>query len=836
MMNTATVRNDYEMMFDMAMGIQNAGRHPYPYQRRLAADIAFPELMIVPTGLGKTAATILAWLWRRRFAEANVRESTPRRLIYCLPMRSLVEQTRDEVILWLYRLGLLGGCADVQKNDQGKDIVVKYLPDPGDQNIVEGYSNRNDSIKDRISVVTLMGGEDEPRWDDYPERDVIIIGTQDMLLSRALNRGYGLSRYRWPMQFGLLNNDCLWVVDEVQLMGPGLLTTAQLHAFRDLLGTYGNNKTLWMSATAKMDWLTTVDFHPRSMISKVLELSKEDQEDPIVGKRLRCNKGLERVEIEHKNIAALADLVSREHVSGNLTLVIVNTVKRAKELHKALINNTKDELILLHSQFRQDDRRSHLDRLLSRANGKGMICISTQVVEAGMDISAKVLISDLAPWSSMAQRFGRCNRSGEFDSSKIFWIDSTGDDKEYFLPYEKNDVERSREILLSLTGKNVSPDQLPSVNSIDTVHETLRKKDLIDLFDTTSDLAGNDIDISRFIRDVDERTVWVFWRDLKSSWPLANDDGPVVKELCAVPIDEIKKFLTSEKPGYRYDSLEGEWVRVDGGQVRPTMTLMLGSAYGGYSSDRGWDPSQKAVVKDIRQQTTSTNDKNYDHNGTSESKWSSLASHSDQVVERMDGILKKVIVPEAVKCTLTHAARWHDAGKCHPIFQSRIILDKAPKTDKRTIWGKAPRDAWVNASVPFPRKRFRHELASALMAMKAGEDDLVAYLVAAHHGKVRLSIRSMPGENKPDDPTRRFARGVWEGDKLPATDLGGGVDSPEMEIDLSIMELGESHEGIPSWSSRMLALRDNNELGPFRLALLECLMKAADERASGGLP
>jgi hypothetical protein len=48
-----------------------------------------------------------------------------------------------------------------------------------------------------------------------------------MLLSRALNRGYGMSRYRWPMHFGLLNNDCLWVMDEVQLMGSGLTTSLQ---------------------------------------------------------------------------------------------------------------------------------------------------------------------------------------------------------------------------------------------------------------------------------------------------------------------------------------------------------------------------------------------------------------------------------------------------------------------------------------------------------------------------------------------------------------------------------------------------------------------------------
>src|SRR5207237_3567239 len=39
------------------------------------------------------------------------------------------------------------------------------------------------------------------------------------LWDAAINRGYGMSRYRWPMHFGSLNNDCLWVMDETQLMG-----------------------------------------------------------------------------------------------------------------------------------------------------------------------------------------------------------------------------------------------------------------------------------------------------------------------------------------------------------------------------------------------------------------------------------------------------------------------------------------------------------------------------------------------------------------------------------------------------------------------------------------
>ena len=60
---------------------------PYPFQKRLALDGQLPELIDVPTGMGKTDAVVLAWLWRRRFAEPEVREATPRRLVYCLPMR-----------------------------------------------------------------------------------------------------------------------------------------------------------------------------------------------------------------------------------------------------------------------------------------------------------------------------------------------------------------------------------------------------------------------------------------------------------------------------------------------------------------------------------------------------------------------------------------------------------------------------------------------------------------------------------------------------------------------------------------------------------------------------
>jgi len=112
-------------------------------------------------------------------------------------MRTLVEQTSEEIREWLGKLG--------------------------SANLLRGRAPQ---------VVVLMGGEEidceDRKWDIDPAAETILIGTQDMLLSRALNRGYGMSRFRWPVHYALLNNDCLWVFDEVQLMGAGLPTTSQL--------------------------------------------------------------------------------------------------------------------------------------------------------------------------------------------------------------------------------------------------------------------------------------------------------------------------------------------------------------------------------------------------------------------------------------------------------------------------------------------------------------------------------------------------------------------------------------------------------------------------------
>lgn len=75
------------MTFDEYFKKATGGQSPSPYQREFAEGESIPELLSVPTGVGKTATAIVGWLWQRQKRPTT----TPRRLVYCLPMRTLVE-------------------------------------------------------------------------------------------------------------------------------------------------------------------------------------------------------------------------------------------------------------------------------------------------------------------------------------------------------------------------------------------------------------------------------------------------------------------------------------------------------------------------------------------------------------------------------------------------------------------------------------------------------------------------------------------------------------------------------------------------------------------------
>lgn len=868
----------FEQFFEKLTGFQ-----PRSWQIEIASKTECGNRLVrIPTGFGKTLGVVVAWLWHRIIQNED---HWPRRLVWCLPMRVLVEQTEDEVRKALSALDLLW---------------------------------ENGSHEGKVGVHLLMGGADSGEWRLYPEHCAVLIGTQDMLLSRAMNRGYASPRARWPMEFGQLNQDCLWVMDEVQLMDVGLATSAQLQAFRCDDKAAGKSlrpcHTWWMSATLQSNWLEkspdTVDLI--AGLTRVGIPATERTGHLWDNVHKPCH--VEKI----KDARELALLVIREHISGGSgasgpTLVVVNTVEQALKVHSALckdkdLKRNATDIRLIHSRFRPAEKAVWRSEFLNReacAPGTNRIIIATQVVEAGVDISAGVLITELAPWASLVQRFGRCARWG--GAAAVIVADLLPKDDKAAAPYSKDGIDAARDALAHLSDaaprhlevfEKDNPHLLPGLYPFEPRHLLLRHE-LDELFDTTPDLSGADIDISRFIRSGEERDLHVFWVDVPEKEHPAKEIRPVRDALCAVPFLKARDWLCGKetssvksprlRKGFRawvWDWLDGRWLIAERRDLYPGQTVLVASISGGYDTEKGWAPdSMEAVIpishSEIRSDESA--DASQDDESLSAFQWQTIAVHG-----RQTGALARKI---ADALTPAHAdlfnisGRWHDAGKVNPAFNNSIESEDRPN---RRDLAKAPKEAWLPVYRLYPmengrrRAGFRHELASVLSLLDVlkrhnpdhpallgpwrtllanaggevihaapppaespsplekeildlGEDhfNLAAYLVCAHHGKVRVAWHACPADQESGDELPRI-RGLREGDELPSLMLSAGDGAfhslPGIAIDLSPAAAGLSPRTGPSWTERVLALLALH--GPFVLAWLESLLRAADQRAS----
>jgi CRISPR-associated endonuclease/helicase Cas3 len=332
--------------------------------------------------------------------------------------------------------------------------------------------------------------------------------------------------------------------------------------------------------------------------------------DPALDDRRKARRPIQWA--KKNDPKGIADLVKDTHQAGTLSLVVCNTVETAREVFQKIDAKPK---ILLTSRFRRQDREANEARLLEFEEKRrkhagpipddpGLICVSTQVVEAGLDISAHHLCSELAPWPSIIQRLGRLNRDGlDNDAKAWFWeTPLTGGKRkkkeERIGPYDASDIDAAKILLGALVPLSCNPfaeaiEKLEQEQGED-VKRALEPKpepmpralDVHGLFATERDVHGGFTDVSAFVRSTDpDADLTVFWRDWrgKNSAPPKGDDldGPdldLAREGCPVPVFRLQEFLKSQKAAaWTWNDEAEQWERIERGELRPGMIVMPAS-------------------------------------------------------------------------------------------------------------------------------------------------------------------------------------------------------------------------------------------------------------------
>jgi CRISPR-associated endonuclease/helicase Cas3 len=202
------------------------------------------------------------------------------------------------------------------------------------------------------------------------------------------------------------------VMDEVHLMFDSTKSLSFLAAFLRLGIKVFNSRIFSFSATLPSIHLKKLLSSLGKDASKVeiISFSKDHDEnfyEERLDKKYRIN--LLQLSPEDK-FAALTKIIDESDFTH--ALVIFNTVEDAIKFYKQLKVANK---ILLHSRFTEEDRKKKFEELKLFINGRiRSVIVATQTVEAGVDVSSDLLITEVAPASSLIQRFGRfLRREGE---------------------------------------------------------------------------------------------------------------------------------------------------------------------------------------------------------------------------------------------------------------------------------------------------------------------------------------------------------------------------------------------------------------------------------------
>ena len=387
------------------------GHRPFRWQKRLLGcliDGSRPAALDLPTGLGKTSVMAL-WL-----IALGAGAAVPRRLVYVVDRRAVVDQATH---------------------------VAERLRD----HLTPALAASLNLGARKLPISTLRGGfADNRDWLEDPSRPAIVVGTVDMIGSRLLFGGYGVSRGMRPYQAGFLGVDTLAILDEAHLCRPFEALLRDIAGNRD--GKFGP-----IGREARENVATPPPFHLMSLSAtgreppcgasvsrledKVFRLRYEDRGEPLVHRRLSAHKQLKLIEIEESG--TLPDELAQRAITlgyGDVparVLVYCNSRKDARtvkaSIDKAIRSRARatpdsvpgaSELLVGERRIHEREMLAHwLDRhgFLGGAEAvpeAPVFLVATSAGEVGIDLDADHMVCDLVACERMVQRLGRVNRRG----------------------------------------------------------------------------------------------------------------------------------------------------------------------------------------------------------------------------------------------------------------------------------------------------------------------------------------------------------------------------------------------------------------------------------------
>lgn len=269
------------------------------------------------------------------------------------------------------------------------------------------------------------------------------------------------------------------VLDEVHLLYDTSKSLSFLAAMLWISSQVGN-QLIFMSATMPKNFIQFIKDVIRGFTPcvKIEELSMKRDDDPSfyeerLGKKYKIN--LEPLKSENKFERIQSFLTSSKFRKA---LVVFNTVEDAIKFYQSIPNTDK---ILIHSRLTEEDKRKRVNEIRSEDSSCRVI-ISTQVVEAGLDVSTDLIITEVAPPNSLVQRFGRfLRREGEkpsdHDRCAYIWYeeDELDSGKRYYKVYDVDLVKETVNYLSKNQDLNLHIDYEDFLNSIYTETPQINK-------------------------------------------------------------------------------------------------------------------------------------------------------------------------------------------------------------------------------------------------------------------------------------------------------------------------------------------------------------------------